>query len=88
MKWKRIKTFDHKGHYTHWIFETSDIILHLYKFKPEFWLTGHPRSEIKTKDEWQFTVNCGHTWHVIPKELTTLEDKQAYVHTMYKLEEL
>lgn len=86
VKWNRTRAKT----YSHWRFEDPDRerVIHLYHFKPEFWLDDGCHPEIKTKDEWQFTTDHGNTWHVIPKELTTLEERQAYVHTIYRLEEL
>lgn len=71
--------------YEYWYFgQTIGGTPAIYRFKPEFWRFRHEAS-LTEGVEWQYCIGDG-PWRVIPEGLETLEDKQAYVHTIYRLE--
>lgn len=72
-------------HYQYWNQNTTRCVPAIYRFRESFWASGQRYNFINYGVEWQYTFGDG-KWHVMPEGLETLEDKQAYVYTLYRLE--
>lgn len=70
--------------YEYWNHNSLTFVPAIYRFHKSFWDRGG-HAWITRDVEWQYTMGDGN-WHPMPEELKTLEDKQAYVYTLYRLE--
>lgn len=81
MSWKHYSL----KHYEYWNYDSATSLPAVYRFKHDFWIYTGVHDFLHQGIQWQYTLGDG-KWHVMPEGLETLEDKQAYVYTLYRLE--